>query len=71
MATWSWKGPSGSQSEDWFVTSNWTTDSGAAFPQPGDTVTIGSTFTSPTISASDPGGGTRSTIWWSASARIR
>jgi hypothetical protein len=58
MATWSWKGPSGSQSSDWFVTSNWTTDSGAAFPQPGDTVTIGSTFTGPTISASDPGGGT-------------
>ncbi len=58
MATWSWKGPSGNQSSDWFVTSNWTTNSGAAFPQPGDTVTIGSTFTSPTISASDPGGGT-------------
>ena len=58
MAAWSWKGPSGNQSSDWFVTSNWTTNSGAAFPQPGDTVTIGSTFTSPTISASDPGGGT-------------
>lgn len=58
MATWSWIGPGTGDSPDWFITSNWSTDSTAPYPQSGDIVTIGSTSTGgPTISPSDPDGG--------------
>ena len=56
MTSWTWLG-SRRGSTDWFQTANWS--GGTPYPQPGDSVTIDvSPVLSPTLSPSDPGGGT-------------